>query len=129
MAKVMIIDDNPDIRLVIALNLEAEGYTVIQCSDGYAALEAVKTELPDVVVCDIMMPGLDGYGVLRELRGRQETSRVPLVFLSAKTSDKDIWDGWQAGADYYLTKPFDPDELITFLRYVSHEHSSVPEGE
>lgn len=118
MTRVMVIDDDRDIRFVIRMNLEAEGYDVIECEDGFSALEAVQTERPDMIVCDIMMPGLDGYGVLEELRSRSETAEIPIVFLSAKGTDTEIWTGWQAGADYYLTKPFDPEELLAFVRYI-----------
>lgn len=116
--RVLVIDDDKDIRLVIRMNLEAAGYDVSECGDGFSALEAVRTEHPDVIVCDIMMPGLDGYGVLRYLREQPDTARIPLLFLTAKGGDEDIWEGWQSGADYYLTKPFDPDELIDYLQYI-----------
>jgi len=115
---VMVIDDDRDIRFVIRMNLEAEGYDVHECADGAAAVEAIGTTMPDIIVCDIMMPGIDGYGVLEHLKSTRETSHIPLIFLSAKGSDREIWEGWQSGADYYLTKPFDPDELLTYLRYV-----------
>lgn len=118
MTRVMVIDDDRDIRFVIRMNLEAEGFDIIECADGFSALEAVQTERPDIIVCDIMMPGLDGYGVLEDLRSRPGTATIPVVFLSAKGSDKEIWTGWQAGADYYLTKPFDPEELLAFVRYI-----------
>jgi len=116
--RVMVIDDDRDIRFVIRMNLEAEGYEVEECADGFSALEAIATTRPDIIVCDIMMPGLDGYGVLEHLKADEDARHIPLIFLTAKGSDKEIWDGWQSGADYYLTKPFDPDELITYLHYV-----------
>lgn len=114
----MVIDDDRDIRFVIRMNLEAEGYTVDECADGFSAIEAIATTRPDIIVCDIMMPGLDGYGVLDHLKAGDFTRNIPVIFLTAKGSDREIWEGWQSGADYYLTKPFDPEELITYLRYV-----------
>jgi DNA-binding response OmpR family regulator len=124
-ARVLVIDDDRDIRFVIRMNLEAEGFEVIECADGFSAVEAAATTMPDIMVCDIMMPGLDGFGVLTYLRENPETARIPVVFLTARGSDQEIWDGWQAGADYYLTKPFDPDELIAFVRYVLGQNQSV----
>lgn len=116
--RVLVIDDDRDIRFVIRLNLEAAGYEVMECGDGFSALEAIHTSQPDVIVCDIMMPGLDGYGVLEFIRNQPSTAHIPLLFLSAKGGDQEIWEGWRSGADYYMTKPFDPDELIAYLHYI-----------
>lgn len=118
MTKILVIDDDRDIRFVVAMNLRAEGYEVVECGDGFSALEVATTQQPDIIVCDIMMPGLDGYAVLEQLRTMPATSRIPLIFLSAKATDREIWTGWSAGADYYLTKPFDPEELLHFIRYI-----------
>lgn len=125
MTRVLVIDDDDDIRFVIKLNLEAAGYEVVECGDGIQAMDALGHELPDVIVCDIMMPGLDGYGVLEQLRGQDETASIPLLFLSAKGADQEVWQGWQSGADYYLTKPFDPDELLNFIQYIEANHMVV----
>jgi DNA-binding response OmpR family regulator len=73
---------------------------------------------PDVLVLDIMMPGRDGYAVLRALRSNPATASVPVVLLSAKATDAEVWEGWKAGADYYITKPFNPTELTDFIEHL-----------
>ncbi len=124
-SKVMVIDDDADIRFIIRINLEASGYEVLECADGFSALEAIQTNRPDVIVCDIMMPGLDGYAVLEAVRSNPVTKDIPLLFLTARGGDQDIWHGWQSGADYYLTKPFDPDELIRYLKYIEEQTAEL----
>ena len=115
---VLVADDDPDIRAMVALNLELSGYEVTAAENGGLAVELAKANLPDVIVLDVMMPVRDGYSVLRELKQDVRTADIPVVLLTAKASDKDAWDGWQAGATYYMTKPFDPDHLLQFLEYL-----------
>jgi DNA-binding response OmpR family regulator len=115
---VLVADDDPDIRAMVALNLELSGYEVTVAEDGGLAVDLAKAHLPDVIVLDVMMPVRDGYSVLRELKSDDRTADIPVVLLTAKASDKDAWDGWQAGATYYMTKPFDPDHLLRFLDYL-----------
>ncbi|HEX9530040.1 MAG TPA: response regulator [Acidimicrobiales bacterium] len=124
--RVLVADDDPDIRRILAVNLEAMGYQVTEVSDGEEALRLARQMVPAFVVLDVMMPELDGYGVLHSLRGHPVTARIPVVMLSALTTDRDIWDGWQAGADYYLTKPFMLDELLHFVELL--ELGRPPEG-
>ena len=125
-------DDDPMIRSVMAMNLEAEGFEVQTVSDGDAAYEEAVRARPDVLVLDIMMPGRDGYAVLRALRLNPETAEVPVVLLSAKATDAEVWEGWKAGADYYITKPFNPSELTDFIDHLLLEApddlSSLPIG-
>ena len=92
------------------MNLELEGYDVVSASDGNEALDAVASEDPDLVVCDVMMPGIDGVEVVRRLRADNVT--LPVVMLSAKAMRSDMRRGLEAGATEYVTKPFDPAELI-----------------
>jgi len=92
------------------VNLELEGYDVVSASDGNEALDAVASEDPDLVVCDVMMPGIDGVEVVRRLRADNVT--LPVVMLSAKAMRSDMRRGLEAGATEYVTKPFDPAELI-----------------
>jgi DNA-binding response OmpR family regulator len=92
------------------VNLELEGYDVVSASDGMQALEAVAKEKPDLIVCDVMMPGMDGVEVVRRLRADNVT--LPVVMLSAKAMRSDMRAGLEAGANEYVTKPFDPTELI-----------------
>jgi two-component system alkaline phosphatase synthesis response regulator PhoP len=120
--KILVIDDDADIRFVIRMNLTAEGFDVVEAADGDAAVELARAERPDLVISDIMMPGRNGYEVLHDIRADPDLARIPVVFLSGKDADDEIWEGYVAGADYYLTKPFDPDELIAFVRHVRSEH-------
>lgn len=115
---VVVVDDEADIRFIVRMNLEAEGFEVVECPDGAAAVEAIRRTRPAVVICDVMMPGMDGYGVLQAIRDEPDLAQTPFIFLTAKASDTEVWEGWKSGADYYLTKPFDPDELIRFLNFV-----------
>jgi DNA-binding response OmpR family regulator len=116
--RVLWADDDPMIRTVMATNLEAEGFDVQTVADGDAAYEAAVLICPDVLVLDIMMPGRDGYAVLRALRSNPATAAVPVVLLSAKATDAEVWEGWKAGADYYITKPFNPTELTDFIEHL-----------
>jgi len=116
--RVLWADDDPMIRSVMATNLEAEGFDVQTVADGDAAYEAAVLSCPHIVVLDIMMPGRDGYTVLRDLRLNPSTAAVPVVLLSAKATDAEVWEGWKAGADYYMTKPFDPTELTSFIDHL-----------
>jgi CheY-like chemotaxis protein len=110
MPRILVVDDDPQVVRLVRVNLELEGYDVVSASDGPEALEAVASESPDLVVCDVMMPGMDGVEVVRRLReGGRET---PVVMLSAKAMRSDMRAGLDAGADEYVTKPFDPAELI-----------------
>ena len=108
---VLVVDDDPVIVKLLQLNFELEGYHVISASNGAAALERAREDHPDVVVLDVMMPGLDGLEVARQLRAAPETERLPILFLSAKAQNSDIAAG-EAIADGYVTKPFDSIDLL-----------------
>ena len=116
--RLLIVDDEPDIREFLSLTLEASGYDVTLAEDGVRAAALVRRLLPDAVILDVMMPGVDGIAVLRALRRDPVTHDIPVVLLTAKTADGDVWDGWEAGASYYMTKPFDIDHLVDFLESV-----------
>lgn len=113
---VLIVDDEPAIRSLVQTNLEHIGVRVVEAADGEAGLQAVETEHPDLVILDVMMPLLDGFEVLKRLRADAATRKLPVILLTAKSRDDDIYRGWQTGADSYLTKPFSPLELITLVR-------------
>lgn len=117
---IVVADDERDIADLLTLNLELEGYQAVTVYDGQAALDAVRTLQPDFVLLDVMMPKLDGLDVLRELKADPATRDIPVVMLTAKAGDDDVWAGWQAGASYYVTKPFDLDELIRYLRHLEN---------
>ena len=86
--------------------------------DGDRALQEVERLRPDLIVLDVMMPGQDGFTVLQALKARPETATIPVVLLTAKATDADIWEGWRSGADYYMTKPFKPEELAHFAHHI-----------
>ena len=116
MTRVLVVDDDPNVVEVIAANLEAEGYTVETAADGNQAWNLLTTSPPDVVLLDWMLPGRSGIDLLAELRADAETHELPVVLLSAKARDEEIWAGWQAGANYYLTKPFRLEQLLYYLK-------------
>ena len=116
--KVLVADDDPDMLTILRINLEAEGYAVEEAADGQEAWDLARTLHPDMVVLDVMMPGIDGIDVLTRMRTDPGTRDIPIVLLTAKTTDEDVWAGWRAGADYYLTKPFQLDELLHFIEYL-----------
>jgi DNA-binding response OmpR family regulator len=114
--RVLVVDDDDVIRQLICLNLELEGFEVFQASDGLDALAKVREVDPAVVTLDIMMPKLDGWDAAARLRSDPETAHVRVVLLSARAQEADLKRGSRLGVDYYLTKPFDPDELVAVVR-------------
>jgi len=113
--KILIIEDNDDIRENVIEILELAGYTVASASNGKAGVELAFNDVPDIILCDIMMPEMDGYGVLYLLSKRPETVAVPFIFLTAKAEHFDRRKGMEMGADDYLTKPFDDMELLNAI--------------
>jgi len=113
--KVLIIEDNTDIRENIVEILELAGYTVFAAPDGKSGVEMAVKNLPDIILCDIMMPELDGYGVLYMINKNPDLAAVPFIFLTAKAERVDLRKGMEMGADDYLTKPFDDMELLTAI--------------
>ena len=111
-------DDDPGMRAIVSINLEAEGFEVTTVQDGDEALREIERLHPDLVVLDVMMPGHDGFAVLERLKGSPETALIPVVLLTAKATDADVWEGWRSGADYYMTKPFKPEELASFAHHI-----------
>ena len=116
MSKVLIVDDEPDVLLLLRINLEASGYETVLAADGETALTRIDDSVPDLVLLDIMMPVMDGWGVLRALADRADAPRV--VVVSAKSSDRDVVRALTSGALDYVTKPFDPDNLISVVERV-----------
>jgi CheY-like chemotaxis protein len=110
--RVLVCDDDPVILKLLEVNLELEGYEVLTAHHGEMALKLALEQIPDLVILDIMMPRLDGYQTAEQLRLHEETRDIPIVFLSAKAQQSDIDKGHKAGVEDYLTKPFDPSELI-----------------
>ncbi|HZO98322.1 MAG TPA: response regulator [Gaiellaceae bacterium] len=114
--KVLVIDDEAPIRLLCRVNLEAERMEVIEASDGPAGLEAAQAGLPDVILLDVMMPGLDGWQVAELLLGDERTRSIPIVFLTARAELRDRARGLDLGGVDYVTKPFNPIDLAPLVR-------------
>jgi len=116
MTRVLVIDDEAPIRLLCRVNLEAEGMAVLEASDGPSGLAKARAELPDLVLLDVMMPGLDGWGVAEALLEDGETAAIPIIFLTARAEFRDRARGLDIGGIDYITKPFNPVELAPLVR-------------
>ncbi len=127
--RLLVVDDEPNLLLAVAACLRAEEYEVTTARNGREALMHLAQTVPDLVISDIRMPGMDGYQLARNLRGSPRTALVPIVFLTAKDETVDRVEGFQAGIDAFLTKPFEPEELIAvvdgILRRVERTHSQI----
>jgi CheY-like chemotaxis protein len=122
--RVLVVDDDDVIRQLITVNLELEGFDVMTAYDGQDALDKVKSFGPDVITLDVMMPRVDGWEAAARLRDDPETSTIPVILLSARAQDSDIARGDRIGVDAYLTKPFDPDELIVLVRRLAGQENT-----
>ena len=114
--RVLVIDDEPPIRLLCRVNLEAEDMTVLEANDGPSGLEMARSEQPDVILLDVMMPALDGWRVAEDLLGDSRTSQIPIIFLTARAEFRDRARGLDIGGVDYVTKPFNPLELAPLVR-------------
>jgi len=125
--RVLVVDDDRVIQQLLEVNLELEGYEVVaSASDGKEALEQIAKLKPDIVILDIMMPKMDGLEVCRRLREDPATAKIPVVLLSARAQDLDIREGLDIGASAYLTKPFDPVELLEVVGRLTSGTSAGP---
>ena len=118
MTKVLVIDDEAPIRLLCRVNLEAEKMTVVEAPDGPSGLDKARTEAPDVILLDVMMPGLDGWRVAEQLLEDEQTRGIPIVFLTARAEFRDRAKGLNLGGIDYVTKPFNPLELAPLVEDV-----------
>jgi OmpR family response regulator RpaB len=116
MTTVLVIDDEAPIRLLCRVNLEAEGMSVLEAGDGPSGLATARAEHPDLVLLDVMMPGLDGWGVAEALLEDDDTSSIPIIFLTARAEFRDRARGLDIGGVDYITKPFNPVELAPLVR-------------
>jgi two-component system, OmpR family, phosphate regulon response regulator PhoB len=114
--KVLVVDDEAPIRLLCRVNLEAEGMSVLEAADGASGLDLARGEQPDVVLLDVMMPGLDGWRVAEELLEDERTNGIPIIFLTARAEFRDRARGLDIGGVDYVTKPFNPLELAQLVR-------------
>ncbi|OGP67807.1 MAG: DNA-binding response regulator [Deltaproteobacteria bacterium RBG_16_44_11] len=118
MAKILVIDDEKDIVELIRYNLKNEGFSVIQAFDGETAIKMAKTQKPDLLILDLMLPGMNGIDVCKAIRANQETAHLPIIMLTAKADEVDKIIGLEIGADDYITKPFSVKELMARVRTV-----------
>ena len=116
MTKVLVIDDEQPIRLLCKVNLEAAGMAVLEAADGPSGLDEARAQQPDVVLLDVMMPGLDGWRVAEQLLEDERTSEIPIIFLTARAEFRDRARGLDIGGVDYVTKPFNPLELAPLVR-------------
>ena len=114
--KILVVDDEQTILDLVKFRLEKQGYDILLASTGADALVLAKDENLDMVILDIMMPEMDGYEVLKRLREELKLKDLPVMLLTAKSTDGDVWEGWQAGVDYYVTKPFSANTLLRGVR-------------
>ncbi len=128
MSTVLVIDDEKDLQELVRYNLEKEGFDVIMARDGTSGLEIALRHRPDLIVLDLMMPGMDGLEVCRRLRSDDRGKRVPLLMLTAKATEADRVVGLELGADDYVTKPFSPRELVARIKAILRRASSQPEA-
>ena len=127
--RLLLVDDEPNLLRAVAACLKTEDYEVSTARSGHEALMQLAEAVPDLIISDIRMPGMDGYKLARQLRGSPRTALVPIVFLTAKDETADRIEGFRAGIDAYLTKPFEPDELVAvvngILSRVERTHSQI----
>ena len=116
--KILVVDDDPTMVKLINVNLKLNNYSVVEATSGEQALDVLSKEPLDLVVLDIMMPGVDGWEVLKRIRGNTETQEMPVILVTAKTQDSDVIRGWELGADEYVIKPFNPLLLVEVIKMV-----------
>lgn len=123
MKKILVIEDEPETRDNLVLMLKMEGFKSLAAPNGRKGVEVAKREVPDVILCDVSMPELDGYGVLEALRADENTVSIPFIFLTAKGDKKDLRTGMNLGADDYLTKPASAEEVLAAIRSRLERHN------
>lgn len=120
--RVMVVDDEENILKSIEVYLKMEGFEVVAASDGEKALKMLKSLTPDIIVLDLMMPVIDGYGVITRLREKKEWSSIPVIILTACGQDSDVLKGYRSGASCYMTKPFNLNELVDNINLIVSSH-------
>ena len=126
MITTLVIDDEPPIRLLCRVNLEAEGMRVLEAADGRTGIDLAQKEQPNAILLDVMMPGMDGWAVAEQLLQDERTAQIPIIFLTARADLRDRARGMDLGGLEYITKPFNPVELATLVQEVI---SAVERGE
>ncbi|MBD1860165.1 MULTISPECIES: response regulator transcription factor [Trichocoleus] len=134
--RLLLIDDDPNLILLVKDYLEFRGYEVVTAENGREALEILEQDIPDMIICDVMMPEMDGYSLVKHVREDSRTSWIPVLFLSAKGQSQDRVKGLNTGADVYMVKPFEPEELVAQVesslkqasRMMQHQTKGVDNG-
>jgi len=134
--RLLLIDDDPNLILLVKDYLEFRGYEVVTAENGREALEILEQDVPDMIICDVMMPEMDGYSLVKHVREDSRTSWIPVLFLSAKGQSQDRVKGLNTGADVYMVKPFEPEELVAQVesslkqasRMMQHQTKGVDNG-
>ncbi len=125
----MLVDDEPRLLSAVAADLRGEGYDVTTARSSREALISLAQTTPDLIISDVLMPGMDGFALAKRIRSNEATSLIPIIFLTAKTGSMDRIEGFRSGVDAYLTKPFEPDELLAvisaILTRVERTHSHI----
>ena len=127
--RVLVVDDEDDIRELCRVNLEFEGFDVIDARDGRTALDCAARQRPDVIFLDLMMPEMDGWEVLRRLKEDDATAHIPVVMLTARTGEEDQMRGWQEGILEYVSKPFNPLSLVEWAKRAMEPRDPAEEAE
>ena len=125
MSTVLIVDDDAAVRELIADTLALAGHEVVVTTGGVEALAAIARDVPDCVVLDVMMPGMSGLDVLDRVRQDPATHTLPVLMLTARVDDVSTWQGWKAGADVYLQKPFDPTHLVSWVDRITARRAGL----
>ncbi len=125
---VLAIEDDPDILELVQYNLERQGFTVHTATDGESGLKAATELQPNIILLDIMLPGIDGLEVCQRLKKSEEAKAIPIIMLTAKSEESDVVVGLEIGADDYVTKPFSPNELVARIRTVLRRSKKSEEG-
>jgi DNA-binding response OmpR family regulator len=127
LARILVVDDEPDIRLVLEARLQTAGFAVETADDGLQALSRIRSNPPDLVVLDLMLPGIDGFGVCAMVKRDQRFNRLPIIMLTARSQPNDRSTGEAMGADAYMTKPFRADELLAKIRELLNAALTIDE--
>ncbi len=125
---IMVVDDSPDLVEIVRLTLEGKGFNVKCAYSGKELLAALEKEKPDLILLDVMMPGMDGFEVLIRLKWNPATASIPVIFLTAKVQHEDLLRGYITGAEYYITKPFTPTQVLEGVNLVLGEYQGQSAG-
>ena len=124
--KILVVEDEVDIATLVSFNLQRVGYAVDMVHDGRAGLEKILKEQPDLVVLDLMLPGMDGFSILKEMQRDSRANTIPVLMLTAKSQIDDRIRGLESGVDDYMTKPFSPKELILRVQAILKRNQATP---